>query len=379
VVAHKTTSIMKILLLSAYDAQSHQYWRTGLQKAFAKHDWTILTLPARHFSWRIRGNSLSWAFEQSETLSRTYDLLIATSMTDLSALRGMVPSLTHIPTLLYFHENQFAYPVSAHGRTTVEPKILNLYSALCADKVAFNSQYNRNTFFVGAEHLLKKLPDHTPLRALQSIKDKADVLAVPIKCIDEPIKTSSNKPCQIVWNHRWEYDKGPDLLFDALLRLDKQLQPDSFTLHVVGQSFRQHPKIFDKIYNQFSHRIGQWGFLKSNNDYQNLLHQSDIVISTAIHDFQGIAVLEAVAAGCVPVVPNRLAYPELFDAAFCFDDKNNEAEALANALRSRIVEHAKGTLPTPPMLQHLEWEQMKPQYQKLFDETLAAFSSSSVI
>ena len=370
---------MKILLLSAYDAQSHQYWRTGLEEAFAEHDWTILTLPARHFSWRARGNSLSWAFEQTETLSLTYDLIIATSMTDLSALRGMVPALANIPTLLYFHENQFAYPVSAHSRATVEPKILNLYSALCADKVAFNSQYNLDTFYTGAEQLLKKLPDHAPLCALQTIKNKADVLAVPIKRQGEPTTTNTNKPCQIAWNHRWEYDKGPDLLFDALSLLDKKMQPGSFTLHVVGQSFRQHPEIFDKIYSQFSHRIGQWGFVESDNDYLDLLHQSDIVLSTAIHDFQGIAVLEGVAAGCVPVVPNRLAYPELFDAAFCFDDKNNEAEALANALRSRIVEHAKGTLPTPPMLQHLEWEQMKPQYQKLFDETLAAFSSSSVI
>ena len=119
--------------------------------------------------------------------------------------------------------------------------------------------------------------------------------------------------------------------------------------------------------------------MKSNNDYQNLLHQSDIVISTAIHDFQGIAVLEAVAAGCIPVVPNRLAYPELFDADFCFDSGDNQAESLTNALRSRILEHAKEALPTPPMLQHLEWEQMKPKYQKLFDETLTAFSSDSVI
>ena len=101
---------MRILLLSAYDADSHIYWRKGLVAHLPEHQWTVLTLPGRYFSWRMRGNSMSWAFSEYETLSQPYDLVIATSMTDLSALRGFVPSLANTPTLVYFHENQFAYP-----------------------------------------------------------------------------------------------------------------------------------------------------------------------------------------------------------------------------------------------------------------------------
>ena len=56
-----------------------------------KHDWTVLSLPARYFSWRIRGNSLSWAFGERERLQQPYDLIIATSMVDLTSLRGFVP------------------------------------------------------------------------------------------------------------------------------------------------------------------------------------------------------------------------------------------------------------------------------------------------
>ncbi len=103
---------MKILLLSAYDALSHQYWRKGLVRAFPEYDWTVLTLPPRYFSWRLRGNSLTWAYSKREVLSAGYDLLICTSMTDLSALKGMVPALANVPVLCYFHENQFAYPAS---------------------------------------------------------------------------------------------------------------------------------------------------------------------------------------------------------------------------------------------------------------------------
>ena len=42
-----------------------------------------------------------------------------------------------------------------------------------------------------------------------------------------------------------------------------------------------------------------------------VLKESDIFISTADHEFFGIAAVEAVAAGCIPVVPEHLAYPEV--------------------------------------------------------------------
>jgi len=101
---------MRILLLSAYDAASHKQWRQALVSNLSEHDWSVLTLPDRHFSWRIRGNALSWAAEQEKTLQQPFELIIATSMVDLATLKGIVPRLAAIPTLLYFHENQFAYP-----------------------------------------------------------------------------------------------------------------------------------------------------------------------------------------------------------------------------------------------------------------------------
>ena len=78
----------RVLLLSAYDAESHRRWRKGLVKHLPDFDWTVLTLPPRFFSWRIRGNPLSWAFLERKTLEKEYDCLLATSMVDLAVLRG---------------------------------------------------------------------------------------------------------------------------------------------------------------------------------------------------------------------------------------------------------------------------------------------------
>ena len=81
-------------------------------------DWRSLTLSPRHFSWRIRGNPLALLYEDDNAAEIAQaDLVVATSMTDLASLRGLCPTLTKIPNIIYFHENQFAFPET--GRFTL--------------------------------------------------------------------------------------------------------------------------------------------------------------------------------------------------------------------------------------------------------------------
>jgi hypothetical protein len=60
--------------------------------------------------------------------------------------------------------------------------------------------------------------------------------------------------------------------------------------------------------------------------YYNVLSRATVVVSFALQENFGYGVLEAVKLGCMPVVPDRLAYKEFFDKAFryttsdeCFD------------------------------------------------------------
>lgn len=364
---------MRILLLSAYDADSHIYWREGLVRHLPEHDWTVLTLPGRYFSWRMRGNSLSWAFGEAETLAKPYDLVIATSMTDLSALRGFVPSLANTPTIVYFHENQFAYPSSGKEFKSVEPCVLNLYTALAADYCLFNSEYNRRTLLEGADALLTKLPDHVPPGIVQRIADRSAVLSVPLN--QDSFLEANPDPSNfhITWNHRWEFDKNPQLLLDSMRLLESE--GVDFTLHVVGQQFRKVPKQFEELKTLLDNKIGHWGYMQSRSAYQQLLQQSDVVLSTALHDYQGIAILEGAAAGAYPVVPDRLAYTELFPTECRYgvlhqseNKSHSEAEVLAQSLHKLIEEKKRGENRERVDVSHLGWTVLAEHYRHIISK-----------
>ena len=243
---------MNILLLNAYTTDSHSAWCKGLMQHLPQNTWTYLTLPGRHFSWRIRGNALSWAMGEARTsLEKPYDIVVATSMVDLATLRGLVPNLANIPAVVYFHENQFAYPKNLQQHASIEPQMVNLYSALSAQTLLFNSQYNLSSLLDGAAQLLKKLPDQVPPGILKSIEEKSSILPVPINTAsfssgtDIAAKHHVMQPLHIIWNHRWEYDKGPELL-QKVIELCRQDELNlCFT--IAGLRFRRVPKPFAEL------------------------------------------------------------------------------------------------------------------------------------
>ncbi|MGC8120384.1 tRNA-queuosine alpha-mannosyltransferase domain-containing protein [Marinobacter sp. VGCF2001] len=357
----------RILLLSAYDAASHRRWREQLEAMLPGYEWHALTLPPRFFQWRIRGNPVSWLTEPR--LQESWDLIIATSMVDLATLRGLHPGLAHTPCLLYMHENQFAFPVSDRQRGRVEPQMVNLYSALAADVVAFNSAWNRDSFLQGVEAFLKQMPDAVPRNLPALLRAKARVLPVPIEDRLFIGKTRPiNRDCpHLLWNHRWEYDKGPDRLFGLLEQLEQRPLP--YRISVVGEGFRGRPEAFDRIQQRFAGRIEHWGFMEHRADYDRLLRCADVVVSTALHDFQGLAMLEAMASGCLPLAPDRLAYREYVPDSCRYASSQADARAEAEAAAGRLA----GLLEQPPVIgQPHGWRasELRYRYRTLIESLL---------
>lgn len=372
----------RVLLLSAYSARSHTLWRERLQGLFPDYHWTCLTLPPRHFNWTIRGNSLLWAFSQRQLLEQPYDILLATSMVDLSSLRGFVPALSKLPTIMYFHENQFVYPQpqssssQSKGVENVEPVLVPLYGALAADRIVFNSHYNRDSFIEGAADLFRRLPDSIPDTVMAHLQNST-VIPVPIPARAMRQRATGNI-LEVVWNHRWEYDKGIDLLLAICQVIQSRELP--LRLHVVGEQFRQAPvalqtvnAVLDAHARHTGVSRGHFGFIQARAEYEALLSSCDVVLSTALHDFQGLAVQEACVAGCTPLAPDDLVYPEYLDKAFLYPrlaDNNAIAHDVCQRLQAWQSIKADGLdLPKAPLTDYLEKE-LKPRYQALFDELL---------
>ena len=361
--------VMRILLLSAYDAASHKIWREGLVKNLDGYDWTVLTLPPRFFAWRSRGNPLSWVFGDRDVMEKHYDLIVATSMTDLAALKGILPSLGQTPAIVYFHENQFAYPEQHERKEYQNYKLTNIFTALAGDRVLFNSRYNMDTFMEGAEGLLSVMPDHVPPGIVESIRTRSEILPVPLERNCYRLGPRASGPIRIVWNHRWEHDKAPERLLGALYMLREHEVP--FHLHMMGQRFRDLPVALIGARERLGDSVKTWGFVKQVEVYRSILSSSDLVISTALHDFQGLAVLEGVAAGCLPLVPDRLAYPEFIPDQFRYPSFEGDGESEVRVLSEYLEKFCRdpdGTRKiTPPDLSRLSWEKLGEKYREIIN------------
>lgn len=346
------------LLLSAYDADSHRHWRQCLCAGLDDWQWQVLSLPPRHFSWRVRGNPLQWFLGEREVLEADYDLLLVTSMVDLATLRGLVPALASLPSLLYFHENQFAYPPGRGQHGVLEAQMVSIYSALAADQILFNSRYNRDSFLAGLAALLKRLPDKLPTRIVDQLGDKALVLPVPIEPANVSARELDSARLQVVWNHRWEYDKGIEELLEIVESLVAAALP--FTLHLVGRQFRERPTGFDRLESCLleAGALGHWGYIEDRSEYMALLAGCDVVISTALHDFQGLSVLEACAMDCTPLVPDRLVYPEWFEAACRYAD----SEQAVVRLTQLYAQKSRGEALPKADVSRFYPEQLLPRY-----------------
>jgi len=180
----------------------------------------------------------------------------------------------------------------------------------------------------------------------------------------------SSEPLHVIWNHRWEYDKGPE----RLLRIVEHLLDTDidFQISVVGERFRQHPDAFAVLKQRLDragNRLQNWGYIDAVDVYRRCLAMGDVVLSTALHDFQGLSILEAVAAGCLPLVPERLCYPDWFGPEYLYgsslDDAEGEALNVVRAIERLAKAKAAGTLPAPPSVMQLGWPAMQPQYAEL--------------
>lgn len=355
---------MHLLALQPYDATSHRALLNGWRRN-SRHTFEVLSLPARHFKWRMRQAPVELA-KQIESLAsqgQSWDALWCTSMLDLATLRGLSPTAAQLPSAVYFHENQLTYPTRYKEQRDVHFGLTNMTSALAAIAsspstdtpcVWWNSAYNRDSFLEALGELLQDMPDYAMPEAVEAIRDASAVHYPGIDKI-KPKSRTTDGSATLLWAARWEYDKGPELFFDAIYELDRRSV--NFRLSVIGEQFAEAPACFNTARERYADRIVRWGYQPTREAYEQALHEADIVVSTSRHEFFGIAVAEAVSAGCVLVLPKALAYPEVWGEYAVYHD--NTPEAIADCIERSITLEPDSSIDS--YVDRFAWSQAAPR------------------
>lgn len=363
---------MRILWLDAFHAGSHR----AVSQGYATHSAaqvTVLGLPHDGgWRWRMRGAAVTFArmvrARWAGKLQQHFDIIVTTDMLDVATFLALTRDITaDLPVALYMHENQLTYPLPAGRKLDLTWPWLNYTGMLAADAVLFNSDFHRQALLAALPGLPRRFHDYHELDAVASIAPKTHVLypGIDLRRFDgAPVTRLGGAPV-VLWNSRWDYDKQPLHFFTSMAQMMHQGIP--LQLIVVGEYVDPGNDDFARMRQVLAPITRHWGYVPDAAHYRDLLHQADVVVSAAIQEFFGIAVIEATYTGAVPLLPKRLAYPELLPAPYhdllLYADDAHLVPALTRLLaqldtvdRSALQRWAA----------QFDWAQLAPQYDALF-------------
>ena len=368
---------LRIAAIDPYFGGSHRHFLVDLQR-HSRHRIELFTLAPRMWKWRVRGSALHLARRLNAAATGaphapSFDVFLCSDFVNLPDLRALLePELRTVPVLYYMHENQMTYPLSPDEEFDPYFGFTNVLSCLSAETVAFNSEFHRREFLSRLPGFLPRLPDYEPRWVVDTIAAKAEVLPLGLDVAElDGLRPQSgaaldHAPPHILWNHRWEFDKRPEMFFAALERLASEGVP--FVADVVGESFARRPAVFESARERLGDRLGHFGWIESRVEYVRILHTEDVAVSTASQEFFGIALAEATLCGAHPIAPRALVYEELYGGAcerhHLYEDEAGLTGLLRQALTSPRPSHE---CRLAQRLREFDWSRVAPRFDARFE------------
>lgn len=360
---------MNLIFIETFYGGSHKSFMDGLLK-YTRHDITPIVLPSRFWKWRMRSAAMYIAENFSAALRRC-DLIIATDLLNLAQLKALAGFTC--PAVMFFHENQLTYPTPEGEKPEIDLGLINVASALVADVCLFNSHYQLREFNRALRQFINDIPEFVPERAHEQIMRKTRVMYMGMDLSGFPDRRIIKNPVPVIlWNHRWEFDKQPHVFFAEMYRLLEEGL--DFRLIILGENFQMHPKEFIEARNRLGDRILQYGFVESIEDYAKFVLQADLIVSTAIQENFGYAVAEAIYCYTLPLLPNRLSYPEIlpekFHRQFLYQDHEDLHQKLKHLLANyRNLDGVRSEL--VEVFAKFDWKNRISEFDELFEKAAA--------
>ncbi|XP_066855795.1 tRNA-queuosine alpha-mannosyltransferase isoform X10 [Anser cygnoides] len=314
----RSTRKMTVLLIEAFYGGSHKQLMDLLQEEL-KEECVLCTLPAKKWHWKARTAALY--FMQTVPTNPNYRFMPE-------------HKLAHLENLIGVKSNGDAYQFAGLPGQQKSRALGGLMknSNVCRESGLCEAQPGLCT--TQHEGL------HSPLTAPERLnKSEASESTNPCQEEDKQHLTFNlcniwsgmdyqQRPLHVAWPHRWEHDKDPETFFKVLLKLKEKELP--FRVSVLGECFTDVPDIFSEAKKALGSSVLHWGYLPSKDDYFQALCTADVVISTAKHEFFGVAMVEAVYCGCYPLCPKALVYPEIFPAEYLYSTPEQLFKRLQN-------------------------------------------------
>ncbi|MDH3499339.1 MAG: DUF3524 domain-containing protein [Acidimicrobiia bacterium] len=355
---------MRVLLVEPWFGGSHRQWAEGYAR-HSEHDVELLTLPDEGWKWRLRGAALTLAGQ----VSTTPDVVLASSMLDVATFVGHARHHVHrAPVALYMHENQLTYPLADGVSRDTSLALVNWNSMAAADSIIFNSAYHRAVWFEALTPLLRSFPPPRHDGLIDRVRARSHVLPVGVDLDRLRTPLVKQGPPLVLWNQRWEHDKNPTVIAEILTTLAGT--HCDFRVALCGESpVGEVPPVFDTLVAVLGARLEHIGFAEQPQ-YQQILHDSAIVLSAADHEFFGVAVVEAMAAGAIPVLPDRLAYPEIVgpDLRSTLYASTDDAVAQVVELLSDASLRSGRSAAASAAAHRFDWESVAPRYDAMLSE-----------
>ena len=352
----------RILFVEPFYGGSHRAFLDGL-RASSSHEIALLTLPEGEWRRRMRRGAQELAAQVS-SVAGEFDALVVSDMLDLPVFLALTrPRFEGAPVMAYFHENQFTYPRIRGTKFNSWFGQINYLTALAADAVAFNSEFHRGDFF-GALHTLAGQPNNWLVaETIPEVEARSSVLPVGVDLgwLDdlEPPALVPGPPV-VLWNHRWEFDKAPEMFERGLAELAEEGVP--FEVIVAGEPGENPSDALYRLRERLGSRIRHFGYAESREEYGRLLKASDIVVSTTRHEFFGVGLVEAMYAGCVPCAPNRYNYPALVPAEFHGRCLFEDERGFIDLLRALLADSPPDTAPFRDSAARYSWPSVAPKW-----------------
>lgn len=131
---------------------------------------------------------------------------------------------------------------------------------------------------------------------------------------------------------------GIPLDFDGLKPYLSQEKKEDLIVFNGRNVDEKQPYLFELLRK----KLPEYGYINtqqeglSKNDYYKVLSKAKVVVSFALQENFGIGVQEATYLGCIPIVPNRLAYVEQFPAEYRYNTFEECVEKVKAAMEGRI-------------------------------------------